>query len=147
MKNKFRNMKVKPIIIISSTLIIGFAIGFLASSMISHQRMKKFRSFNSVEAFKRRTIHLIEPNEKQMKEILPIIDKYAKEMDQIRKEFGKEFFNIMKDFYNDIKPFLTKEQIEKLEFIQRPPSRDSRHRYDSTYQGRQHEGKQSPKNK
>ena len=140
-------MKVKPIIIISSTLIIGFAIGFLTSSMISHQRMKEFRSFNSVESFKRRTIHLIEPTETQMKEILPVIDKYAKEMNQIRKDFGKEFFTIMKNFHSDIKPFLTEEQIEKLEFIQRPPPRDGRGRSDSTYWGRRHDGKSSKGNR
>jgi uncharacterized membrane protein (DUF106 family) len=134
-------MKVKPVIIISITLIIGFAIGFLASSMISHQRMKRFRSFNSVESFKRRTIHLIEPTEEQNKEILPLIDEYAKKMNQIRKDFGKEFFTLMKEFHNEIIPFLTEEQIERLELLQRPPSRDSRSQSDSTKRGHRSDGK------
>lgn len=134
-------MKVKPVIIISTTLIIGFAIGFLTSSMISNQRMKRFRSFNSVESFKRRTIHLIEPTEEQIKEIIPLIDEYAKKMNQIRKDLGREFFNLMKDFHNEIKPFLTEGQIERLESLQRPPPRGSRSRNDSTERDRRHDEK------
>jgi hypothetical protein len=128
-------MKIKPVIIIASTLIIGFAIGFLTSSMITHQKMKRFRSFNSVESFKRRTIHLIEPDEQQMKELVPILDKYAKDIIQIRKSFGKEFFSLMKDFHNEIKPLLTEEQVERLENLQRPPPRDPRSRNDSLQRG------------
>lgn len=136
-------MKAKPLLIISVTLIIGFAIGFLTSSMISHQRMKRIRSFNSAESFKRRTIHLIEPTEEQKKEILPLIDEYGKKMNQIRKDFGKEFFSLMKDFHNDIKPFLTDEQIERLEYKQRPPQRDSHSGKDSTGRDSRYHGRPS----
>ena len=133
-------MKFKPVIIVLVTLIIGFSIGFLTSSIITHQKMKRFTSFNSVETFKRITIGLIEPTEEQRKEILPLIDEYGKKMDQIRKEFGKEFFNLMKEFHNALKPYLTPEQIEKLENIQRP-GRGREHRSppgDSTGRGRRH---------
>lgn len=136
-------MKFKPVIVISTTLVIGFAIGFLTSSVITNQRMKRFRSFNSVESFKQRTIHLIEPTDEQMKQILPLIDEYAKRMNRTRVDFGKEFFNLMKDFHGKIKPFLTEEQIEKLEWMQRPPSipRGHRGRNDSTKRGRGYDGR------
>ena len=124
------NMKVKAVIVISATLILGFAIGFLTSSMITHQRMKKFRSYNSIESFKQRTIHILQPTEAQLKEILPLIDEYAKKLDQTRKDFGKEFFTLITDFHKDLKPLLTAEQIERLESLMRPPQRNSRHKGD-----------------
>ena len=133
-------MKVKAVVVISATLILGFAIGFLTSGMINHQRMRKFRSFNSMESFKQRTIHILEPTEEQLKEILPLIDEYAKKMDEIRKDFGKEFFALINDFHNELKPLLTEEQIERLESLMRPPQRNSRHRGDQDDRDRRQGG-------
>ena len=133
------NMKVKAVIVIAATLILGFAIGFLTSSMITHQRMKKFRSYNSIESFKQRTIHILQPTEEQLKEILPLIDEYAKKLDQTRKDFGKEFFTLITDFHKDLKPLLTAEQIERLQSLMRPPPRNSRHKGDRGERSREPE--------
>ncbi len=133
-------MKGKAILVISSTLVIGFAIGFLTSSMITHQRMKKFRSFNSMESFKHRIIHIIQPTEEQLKEIIPLIDEYAEKMDRIRRDFGKEFFTLINEFHSELKPLLTEEQIESLESLLRPPPRDSRHRSDPEKRDRRYDG-------
>ena len=133
-------MKFKPVIIVLVTLVIGFAIGFLTSSIITNQKMKRFRSFNSVETFKRITLGFIEPTEEQRKEILPLIDEYGKKMNEVREEFGKEFFNLMNEFHTSLKPHLTPEQIERLENIQRPGrGRDHRpHPGDSAGRDRRH---------
>ncbi len=133
-------MKGKAVLVISFTLIIGFAIGFLTSSMITHQRMKKFRSFNSMESFKERTIHIIQPTDEQLKVIVPLIDEYAEKMDTIRRDFGKEFFTLINEFHTELKKHLTNEQIERLESMLRPPPRDSRHRGDSGRRDRRHDG-------
>lgn len=133
-------MKVKAVIVISATLVLGFAIGFLTSSMITHQRMKKFRSYNSIESFKQRTIHILQPTEDQLKEIVPLIDEYAKKLDQTRKDFGKEFFALISDFHKELKPLLTEEQIDKLESLMRPPPRNSRHRGDRNDRNHESDG-------
>lgn len=132
-------MKSKPVLIVLVTLIIGFAIGFLTSSIITQQQMKRFRSFNSVDAFRRITIGFVEPTEEQKKEILPLINEYGKKMDQVRKDFGKEYFNLMKEFHDAVKPYLTPEQIEKLESLQRPGrGRNQRQPGDSADRRRRH---------
>lgn len=126
-------MKNKPVLIIAITLVIGFFLGFLTSGIIRNQQLKCFRSFSSAEGFKYRTLRMVEPTEEQMKDILPVLDKFAKKSQDVRKEYTKEFRNLLKEYHSELKPLLTDEQIKKMEsFSKRRPSykgrRDSRSR-------------------
>ncbi len=126
-------MKKKPALIIAITLVIGFFLGFLTSGIIRNQQLKRFRSFSSAEGFKYRTLRMVEPTEEQMKDLLPVLDKFAKKSQDVRKEYAKEFRNLLKEYHSELKPLLMDEQIKKMEsFSKRRPSykgrRDSRSR-------------------
>lgn len=126
-------MKNKPVLIIAITLVIGFFLGFLTNGIIRNQQLKRFRSFSSAEGFKYRTLKMVEPTEEQMKDLLPVLDKFAKKNQDVRKEYAKEFRNLLKEYHSELKPLLTDEQIKKMEsFSKRRPSykgrRDSRSR-------------------
>lgn len=115
-------MKNKPVLIIAITLVIGFFLGFLTSGIIRNQQLKRFRSFSSAEGFKYRTLRMVEPTEEQMKDLLPVLDKFAKKNQDVRKEYAKEFRNLLKEYHSELKPLLTDEQIQKMEsFSQRKP--------------------------
>ena len=115
-------MKNKPVLIIAITLVIGFFLGFLTSGIIRNQQLKRFRSFSSAEGFKYRTLRMVEPTEEQMKDLLPVLDKFAKKSQDVRKEYAKEFRNLLKEYHSELKPLLTDEQIQKMEsFSQRKP--------------------------
>jgi len=116
-------MKNKPVLIIAITLVIGFFLGFLTSGIIRNQQLKRFRSFSSAEGFKYRTLRMVEPTEEQMKNLLPVLEKFAKKSQDVRKEYAKEFRNLLKEYRSELKPLLTDEQIKKMEsFSKRRPS-------------------------
>ena len=57
-----------------------------------------------------------------MKDLLPVIEKFAKKNQDVRKRYAKEFRNLLKEYHSELKPLLTDEQIKKMEsFSQRKP--------------------------
>jgi len=65
-----------------------------------------------------------------MKDLLPVLDKFAKKSQDVRKEYTKEFRNLLKEYHSELKPLLTDEQIQKMEsFSQRKPSYKGRRNF------------------
>ena len=111
-------MKTKSIIIILATLIIGFFIGFLTNGQITRYKLNRFVSQGSYDAFKFRMMDVIRPDMDQIKDIEPILDKYAQkahETLEISKENMKE---LHENLLEDLKPYLNEEQIERLDRTQ-----------------------------
>ncbi|HRR15999.1 MAG TPA: hypothetical protein P5320_04685, partial [Bacteroidales bacterium] len=71
-------MKLKPVLLIVLTLIIGFILGMLVSAQIRYQRLKPVRIFFSAERFREGFYSIIQPDEKQKQAINLILSKYAK---------------------------------------------------------------------
>lgn len=107
-------MKGKAIIIIIITLILGFVIGMLTSAQLRHKRMRSVRIY-SERYYTGHMYKIIEPSEEQREVLDEIINQFAEKNRELQIEFRKEFGEIMDELWNETKPFLTKEQIEKLE--------------------------------
>jgi len=108
------NTKIKSGICLLTTLLIGFVIGYLTSTQVKENRIRELRSFGSAEGFKFMMEHMLELDEKQKDAIKPVVDKYAKENFELMKNFRGEFSVLMKEFHKELTPYLTPEQIERL---------------------------------
>ena len=136
--------KLKIILVLSGTLIIGFALGMLTAAQIRNAHIKKFRTFASKDGFTHWTIHVIDPSPEQKEKISPVISKYAKENLALRKKYRNEFVSLMKAYQKELYPLLTKEQIQRLEKMTHPRGHRSppRHGRGSgpNAPGKQHKG-------
>ena len=110
-----RTNKLKITLVLTATLLIGFALGMLTSAQIRNAHIKKYQSFSSTDRFVYWTIHLIDPTPAQKEKILPVIRKFASENNELRQRYRDDFFSLMKDFKKELYPFLTPEQIRRLE--------------------------------
>ncbi|HHJ10668.1 MAG TPA: hypothetical protein ENK25_07220 [Bacteroidetes bacterium] len=108
-------MKTRPVIILICTLVLGFLLGMATSAWIRHSKMKDFRAFNSIEAFRVRTLSILDPTPEQKEKIVPVIIKYGQKNFELRKKYREEFIVLMKEYRDTLYPLLTREQIERLE--------------------------------
>jgi hypothetical protein len=107
-------MKAKPIILVITTLIIGFVLGMLTSAQIRYQKLKPVRVFFSEERFRDGFYRTIQPDEKQKTKIDLILDKYAKINSDLQNNFRKELDASMKEFRKELDLNLTKDQQARL---------------------------------
>jgi len=111
--------------------------------------MKPVRIYSSEQKFREDAIHFLQPDEAQMELLEPIIKKYAKASSDMQKEYRRSFEELMQNYFSDVKPLLTKEQLDRISEMQkrrrdatrrfRPDSlNDNRRRPDdsSMYHGR-----------
>jgi hypothetical protein len=108
-------MKIKAILTIVFSLLIGFVIGFLVSIQIHEQDMKKKHSHSYHEMFMYRTLSVIEPSEGQKDTIIPIIDVYAEKSMILKNRVSNEFDSLMHQMSFELKPYVTEIQFRKLE--------------------------------
>lgn len=108
-------MKIRALLTILLSLILGFVIGFVVSQEVVHYRVKDVQSMSSQETFKTRTFSIIEPTDQQIELIDPIIDDYSVKFDEARDKMRKEYHGIITDFHAELRPFLSEEQMKKLE--------------------------------
>ncbi|MCD6565148.1 MAG: hypothetical protein J7K53_04315 [Bacteroidales bacterium] len=129
------NTKIKSGIFLLTTLLIGFVIGYLTSTQVKENRIRELRTFGSAEGFKFMMEHMLELDDKQKDAIMPVVDEYAKKNFELMKNFRGEFSVLMKEFHKELTPYLTPEQIERLnEFGKR--GREIRGRGESPRHGR-----------
>ena len=134
------NTKIKSGIILLTTLLIGFVIGFLTSTQVKENRIRELRTFGSAEGFKFMMEHMLELDGEQKDAIRPVVDKYAKKNFELMKNFRGEFSVLMKEFHKELTPYLTPEQIERLnEFGKR--GREMKKRGDPPRYGRRRFGR------
>lgn len=98
-----------------STLIIGIVIGLLSSNMFFNKKSNRFFVEPSKEHFKQKAVHLIKPDEAQLRQIENSISKFSDKMYLIERENNLKMYNTIDSFYIEIKPVLTQEQKEKFE--------------------------------
>ncbi len=117
---KMRTTKLKIVLVLTGTLLLGFFLGLLTSAQIRNAHIKKYRTFASRDGFAAWTIHVIDPTPEQKEKILPVVEKYAEKNLDLRRKYREEFIRLMKDYRNELYPLLTPEQINKLENMTRP---------------------------
>jgi len=107
-------MKAKSLLIIVSTLILGFILGMLTSAEIRHQKLKPMSFFLSEERFKEGVFSVINPAEGQKEKLEKLIEDYSKRNRDLQADFRRNIESIMKDLWSDMKPILSQEQLDKL---------------------------------
>ncbi|HPC99405.1 MAG TPA: hypothetical protein P5257_09580 [Bacteroidales bacterium] len=107
-------MKIRAIILIIATLIIGFVLGMLVSAQIRYARLKPVMILFSEERFREGFFRMLQPDDQQEKTITQILSKYAKLNTSIQSDFRRKTDSLMKELWKEIEPNLTKEQIERL---------------------------------
>jgi hypothetical protein len=112
-------MKARPLILIFVTLIIGFALGILASARIRYSRLKPVRIFFSEERFREGFYNIIQPDEKQIEAIDELLSKYGGENTSFQDDFRKKLDSLMREFWKELNPLLTKDQQERLKEMEK----------------------------
>jgi hypothetical protein len=107
-------MKAKPIILVFTTLILGFILGMLTSAQIRIHKLRPVRVYFSEERFREGFYRTIQPDEMQKAKIDLILDKYAKINSSLQSNFRKDLDASMKDFRKELDSNLTKEQQARL---------------------------------
>jgi hypothetical protein len=107
-------MKIRSIIVIVLTLIIGFILGMLTSAQIRYNRLKPVRVYFSEERFRDGFYKAIQPDEQQKAKIDLVLDKYAKINSDLQNNFRRDLDANMKEFRKELDLNLTKDQIARL---------------------------------
>jgi len=108
-------MKIKAILTIVISLLVGFVLGFLASGQLMKQEMKKRHSHSYHDMFVWRTLGVISPSEMQKDTLMPIIEEYAEKTMGLKNKVSVEFDSLMRQMGEELKPLVSDEQYKKLQ--------------------------------
>jgi cell division protein FtsN len=108
-------MKIKAILTIVISLLIGFVLGYLASGQVMKQEMKKRHSHSYHEMFVFKTLEVIRPSESQKDTLMPIIEAYAEKTLSLKNKVSIEFDSLMRQMSLELKPYVSEDQFKKLE--------------------------------
>ncbi|MGQ9619387.1 MAG: hypothetical protein ACUVTX_00180 [Bacteroidales bacterium] len=120
-------MKIRPVILMILTLVIGFILGILISAQVRFHRLKPVRIFFSEERFREGFYNILQPDEKQTQVINNILSRFGKANSVFLNEFFRKSDSLMREFWKEIEPNLTKEQIERLRDLDRRRMQMIRH--------------------
>ena len=107
-------MKIKAILTIVISLLIGFVLGFLTPGQIRKHEFEKKHKHSYHEMFVYKTLGVIGPTEGQKDTLMPIIEKYAEKTLTLKNRVSNEFDSLMLQMNEELKPYVTEEQFQKL---------------------------------
>ena len=108
-------MKTKTTLIIVATLIVGFVLGFLSHGYFVKSRFDRFRELKRPGMMKNFISERLDLTDEQIIDIEPILEKYESTFREKAMKARENLMSTMKQFNDEIKPYLTESQIEKLE--------------------------------
>ena len=101
--------KIKPILILLITLIIGFVIGGLTTiNFISYRILK----FATEEGFQEKAYYFFNADDNQKEEMKPIVKKYSKIYIEMKRTFFFEFFSMADSMIIELDAILSDKQKE-----------------------------------
>ena len=107
-------MKTKPVILVITTLVIGFIIGMLTSAQIRLHRMRPVRFYFPRKEFREGFYKVIQADEKQKLQLENILNDYDELNNNLLHDYRRGFEQNVKDMQKDLESLLTKEQQDKL---------------------------------
>ena len=107
--------KIKSLIILFVTLLIGIAIGFELNGILNRFRFESEQKARNPQGFINFFEDLIKPNANQRKEIEAIILKYHSRLDNIRQDNMQKVSVIIDSMNVELKSKLDKEQAARLD--------------------------------
>ena len=109
--------KKKYIITIITVLIIGFVLGFLINGRLTRAKINRMQNFFTEQGFNGALVRIIQPTPEQMKQIKPILRKYARKNRRRIINMHQAQMNSFDSLEMEIKPFLTEKQIKRFEHV------------------------------
>lgn len=106
---------IKGIFTIIGLLALGFAGGFFTHRQVTVQRVEKVREIGQAPGFQRHLLTYLEPDADQKEKLEPIIRRYAQQIGSQIKKHRQDRKVVVDAMHEEIKPFLTTEQLQKLD--------------------------------
>lgn len=119
-------MTIKQTILIIAVLITGFLAGFLTAGHLAKKRFRHLVEKHQPQTMPGRLLDIIAPDEEQIVEVEPILQKYADSLHNIRRAHRKELRRIHDSMHRELRPQLSSAQIERLEKARKPDFRKKR---------------------
>jgi hypothetical protein len=108
-------MKLRALLTIILSLLIGFILGFITPGLLKRQDVKKKHHHSYKEIFIYKTIEVINPSESQKDSILPIIEDYAQKTIELKDIASNTLDSLIHRMHGDLKPYITEKQFNNLE--------------------------------
>ena len=95
-------------------LAAGFAGGWATHRNQVLNRMHEVARMRKASGFETSLYRRIEATPAQREELDPIVQRYGVLIDSLHHQFGRDRRTIVKEMHEEIKPFLSEDQIDKL---------------------------------
>jgi SpoVK/Ycf46/Vps4 family AAA+-type ATPase len=121
------NVKLKSVLMILATLIVGVLIGalVLAPWMVRY-RIRHLAEMRTPEGFASRLEQVIRPDKVQADEVRAILERHSERFREVSASHRAEMFALMDSLRSDLATVLTAEQLERLKTHDKPFRRPGR---------------------
>jgi hypothetical protein len=140
-------MKIKPVLLVTITLIIGFVLGMLTSAQIRFHKLKPVSVYFSDDLFREGFYKTIQPDDKQKVIIDEILDRYAKINNETRTKFRREFDTNLRSLRKELDSNLTREQlgrVKEMDEKRQEMMRNERNKHKNDSSGFRYNHRRSP---
>jgi hypothetical protein len=108
------SVKVKTVLIIIITLIIGIALGAMLNRALLRHKIHRAFSMHKPDRFAYFMEEMIQPEPEQKEQLRAILEKHSDRMEEMRKNFFSEMQAERESFLKELETILTPEQIKRL---------------------------------
>jgi hypothetical protein len=109
------NVKLKSIIVIVSTLLIGMVLGsVITAAFVKNRAFDRIAEMRNERGFVKRIERLIQPDEDQKEKVREILVEHFDKMRQLGEEMRITFKTMNDSLIKDLEPILHPEQIERF---------------------------------
>ncbi len=112
------NTKLKYTLAFVVILLIGFALGFLVSGRLIHNRVNRMQKYYTEKGFRYEFMRVLRPSPEQMRNMRPVLKTYAQKNRENMMFFRQQQQQLMKNLHHDLKPFLSPNQVKRLEMME-----------------------------
>ena len=116
--------RIKPTIILLTTLLIGFLLGIGSARFMFFKRVEDFREENRNRGFIELHHNLLHISAEQEEEINPILESYFEKLEARRRSVR----SIMDSMHQELRPHLSEEQVARLEKMRERAKRRNKKR-------------------
>jgi len=120
------NTKLKYTLAFAVVLLIGFVLGFLVSGR--HSRVNHMQKYYTEKGFRYEFMRLLHPSPEQLQKMRPILEDYAQKNRENMMFFREQQRQLIKNLHHDLRPFLSTEQVRRLEIMEHRRMRFMRNR-------------------
>ena len=112
------NTKLKYTLAFVAVLLIGFVLGFLVSGRLIHSRVNRKKKYYTNQGFRYELKRVLRPTPEQMKKMKPVLEEYGQKNRENMMLFHQQQRQLMKNLHHDLKPFLSSQQVQRLEMME-----------------------------